>query len=155
MTLTNEQVENIKKEFENWRNSMYGNKTLKERQDLGAFFTPPSLTIKMLEKFQDIKGSVLDPTCGAGNLLAAAIMAGADPKLIYGIELDPEILEIARSRLEVLGVPRVNLHQGNALYEECYNFSEDYDYEKAVAKAEKRLAAPELPVTGFANFFKK
>lgn len=108
----------------------------------------------MLEKLEDLEGSILDPTCGAGNLLAAAIVAGADPKLIYGIELDPDILEIARSRLESLGVPKVNLHQGNALYDECYEFSEDYDYEIAVAKAEKRLAAPELPFTGFANFFK-
>ena len=155
MTLTKEQVENIESEFNQWKDKMYANKTLSERQDFGMFFTPPELTIKMLEKFQDLKGSVLDPTCGAGNLLAAAIMAGADPKLVYGIELDTEILEIARSRLEVLGVPKINLHQGNALYEECYNFSDDYDYEKAVAKAEKRLAAPELPVTGFANFFKK
>lgn len=155
MILSDTQKENIKREFESWRDLMYANKTLKERQDLGAFFTPPSLTIKMLEKFEDLEGSILDPTCGAGNLLAAAIMAGADPKLIYGIELDPEILEIARSRLESLGVPKINLHQGNALYEECYVFSDDYNYEKAVAKAEKRLAAPELPTTGFANFFKK
>lgn len=122
---------------------------------LGAFFTPPELTIKMLEKFKDLKGSVLDPTCGAGNLLAAAIMAGADPKEVYGIELDTEILEIARNRLQLLEVPKINLHQGNALYKECYEFSDDYDYEKAVAKAEKRLAAPQLPTTGFANFFKK
>ena len=155
MVLSESQKNAIIEEFENWRSSMYAGKTLEERQKLGAFFTPPELTIQMLEKFQDLEGSVLDPTCGAGNLLAAAIMAGADPKLVYGIELDPEILEIARSRLEVLGVPKVNLHQGNALYEECYNFSDDYDYEKAVVKAEKRLAAPELPVTGFANFFKK
>lgn len=139
MTLTNEQIENIENEFNQWKDKMYGNKTLKERQDLGAFFTPPELTIKMLEKFQDLEGSILDPTCGSGNLLAAAIMAGADPKEVYGIELDPNILEIARSRLEPLGVPKINLHQGNALYEECYDFSDDYDYEKAVAKAEKRL----------------
>ena len=155
MTLTKEQVENIENEFNQWKDKMYANKTLAERQDLGAFFTPPELTIKMLEKFQNLEGSILDPTCGAANLLAAAIMAGADPKLIYGIELDLDILEIARSRLESLGVPKINLHQGNALYEECYDFSDDYDYEKAVAKAEKRLAAPELPITGFANFFKK
>jgi type I restriction-modification system DNA methylase subunit len=155
MTLTNEQIENIENEFNQWKDKMYANKTLAERQDFGQFFTPPSLTIKMLEKFQDLEGSILDTTCGAGNLIAAAIMAGADPKLVYGIELDPDILEIARSRLESLGVPKINLHQGNALYEECYDFNETYDYAIAVAKAEKRLAAPQLPSTGFANFFKK
>lgn len=155
MQLSDNQKEAIINEYNQWKDKMYANKTLSERQDFGQFFTPPSLTIKMLEKFEDLEGSVLDPTCGAGNLLAAAIMAGADPKEVYGIELDPEILEIARSRLELLGVPKINLHQGNALYEECYDFSDDYDYEKAVAKAEKRLAAPKLPTTGFANFFKK
>ena len=155
MLLTNKQKQDIIEEFSQWKDKMYANKTLAERQDFGQFFTPPELTIKMLEKFEDLEGSVLDPTCGAGNLLAAAIMAGANPKEVYGIELDPEILEIARSRLELLGVPKINLHQGNALYEECYDFSDDYDYEKAVAKAEKRLAAPKLPTTGFANFFKK
>lgn len=155
MQLNDNQKKAITDEYSQWKDKMYANKTLAERQDFGQFFTPPELTIKMLEKFQDLEGSVLDPTCGAGNLLAAAIMAGADPKEVYGIELDPEILEIARSRLQLLGVPTNNLHQGNALYEECYDFSDDYDYEKAVAKAEKRLAAPQLPITGFANFFKK
>ena len=120
MTLTSEQVENIKSEFNQWKDKMYANKTLAERQDFGQFFTPPELTIKMLEKFQDLKGSVLDPTCGAGNLLAAAIMAGADPKLVYGIELDPEILEIAVERLGKLGVPEKNIICGNALDSKTY-----------------------------------
>ena len=154
MILSEDTKEKIRKELSDFTNQ-YGNKTLKERQDLGAFFTPPEFVIQMIEKFENLDGKILDPACGSGQLLIGCIIAGADPKLIYGIELDPEILEIARSRLESLGVPKVNLHQGNALYEECYNFSDDYDYEKAVAKAEKRLAAPELPVTGFANFFKK
>ena len=154
MILSEDIKEKIRKELSDFT-SQYGEKTLKERQDFGMFFTPPELVIQMIEKFENLEGKILDPTCGSGQLLIGCIIAGADPKLIYGIELDPEILEIARSRLESLGVPKVNLHQGNALYEECYNFSDDYDYEKAVAKAEKRLAAPELPVTGFANFFKK
>ena len=120
MTLTNEQVENIKSEFNQWKDKMYANKTLSERQDFGMFFTPPELTIKMLEKFQDLKGSVLDPTCGAGNLLAAAIMAGADPKLVYGIELDPEIHKIAVESLGKLGVPEKNIICGNALDSKTY-----------------------------------
>ena len=162
MLLTKEQIENIKSEFSQWKDKMYANKTLSERQDFGMFFTPPELTIKMLEKFEDLKGSVLDPTCGAGNLLAAAIMAGADPKEVYGIELDPEILEIARSRLEPLGVPAINLHQGNALYKECYEFSDSYNYDDACAAAEKRIAKEETNEsrkvdfsTGFGRFFNK
>ena len=154
MILSEEIKEKIRKELGDFT-SQYGEKTLKDRQDLGMFFTPPELIIQMIEKFENLEGKILDPTCGSGQLLIGCIMAGADPKLVYGIELDPEILEIARSRLESLGVPIINLHQGNALYEECYEFSDDYDYEKAVAKAEKRLTAPQLPTTGFANFFKK
>ena len=124
MTLTNEQVENIKNEFNQWKDKMYANKTFSERQDFGMFFTPPELTIKMLEKFQDLKGSVLDPTCGAGNLLAAAIMAGADPKLVYGIELDPEVLSICKKRLIPLGVVESHLKQGDALKSSSYDFGE-------------------------------
>lgn len=159
MTITPEQRKAIEKEYNEWKDNMYADKTLQERQDFGQFFTPPELSIQMLEKFQDLKGSVLDPTCGAGNLLAAAIAAGADPKEVYGIELDADILEIARNRLRLLGVPAKNLHQGNALYEECYEFSDDYDYDKAVATAEKRIAAEatkvEMPRTGFSSFFRK
>jgi type I restriction-modification system DNA methylase subunit len=162
MQLNNNQKEAIINEYNQWKDKMYANKTLSERQDFGQFFTPPELTTKMLEKFQDLEGSVLDPTCGAGNLLAAAIMAGADPKEVYGIELDPEILEIARNRLQLLGVPKINLHQGNALYKECYEFSDNYNYDDACAAAEKRIAKEEADKnkkvdfsTGFGRFFNK
>ena len=65
---------------------------------------------------------MLDPTCGAGGLLAAAVIAGADPKRCYGIELDAEIADIARERLELLGVPRCNIMTGSALDDESYEF---------------------------------
>src|SRR5574344_1267225 len=115
MTLTNEQVENIKSEFNQWKDKMYANKTLSERQDFGQFFTPPELTIKMLEKFNDLKGSVLDPTCGAGNLLGAAIMAAADHKLVYRIELDPDILSICKKRIIPIRIIKSHLKPGDAL----------------------------------------
>jgi type I restriction-modification system DNA methylase subunit len=162
MQLNDNQKEAIINEYNQWKDKMYANKTLAERQDFGQFFTPAELSIKMLEKFEDLEGSVLDPTCGAGNLLAAAIMAGANPKEVYGIELDPEILEIARSRLEPLGVPAINLHQGNALYKECYEFSDNYNYDDACAAAEKRIEKEETDKnkkvdfsTGFGRFFNK
>ena len=128
MVLSESQKNAIIEEFENWRSSMYAGKTLEERQKLGAFFTPPELTIQMLEKFENLEGKILDPALGAGNLLAAAIKAGADPKNIYGIELDSEILKIAADRLSSLGVPKENIHLGNALNEDCYHFSTDYSF---------------------------
>lgn len=120
MTLTNEQVENIKSEFNQWKDKMYANKSLSERQNFGQFFTPPELTVKMIEKFQDLDDDILDPTCGAGGLLAAVIMAGADPKRCYGIELDSEIRKIAVERLGKLGVPEKNIICGDALDNKTY-----------------------------------
>lgn len=143
MKLTQEQKDAIEKEYSQWKDHLYADKTLQERQDFGQFFTPPELSIRMIEKFSDLNGTILDPTAGAGNLLAACICAGADPLLIYGNELDPDILNICRKRLSALGVPQVNLHQGNALYEECItpeSFTEDYDYEKVKVVAEERIA---------------
>lgn len=51
---------------------------------------------------------------GAGGLLAAAIIAGVDPKRCYGVEIDPAILKIAQNRLSKLGVPKENLVLGDA-----------------------------------------
>lgn len=67
-----------------------------------------------------------------------------------------EIIKKLQPELTLVNTGTPELEKmSNALYEECYDFSDDYDYEKAVAKAEKRFAAPKLPTTGFANFFKK
>lgn len=122
MKLTDEQINAIKEEYTRWKDSMYANRTLSERKDLGQFFTPPELSIKMLEKFDNTDGTILDPCCGAGNLLAAAIFAGFKPNNIYGIELDPDILQIAIERLSLLGVPKDNLHVGDALDPLSYKF---------------------------------
>ena len=121
MKLTKKQKNAIKSEFKQWTETQYAGKDKKERQKLGQFFTPPALTVKMLEKFDSVKDKdILDPTVGAGGLLAGCILAGADPKRCYGIELDPEVLEIARKRLGKLGVPSGNLILGNALDPESY-----------------------------------
>ena len=120
MLLTNEQITNIENEFNQWKDKMYADKSLVERQDFGQFFTPPSLTIRMIEKFTSLDDDILDPCCGSGNLLAAAIMAGADPKRTYGIELDPKVYKIAVERLGKLGVPEKNIICGNALDGKTY-----------------------------------
>lgn len=109
MKLTEEIKQNIINEFEQWKQKTYGNLNDKQRKELGAFHTPPLLTIKMIEKFEDLEGSVLDPTAGSGNLIAGCILAGADPLQCYANELDPSIYAVLVERLTSLGVPKENI----------------------------------------------
>ena len=133
MILTEQTKQAIIEEYNSWFNSQYGDKSLEERQALGAFFTPPELSIKMIEKFDNLDGTILDPCCGAGGLLAACIIAGANPENIYGNEFDKDILEVCKKRLVPMGVPEWHLHQGDALEDYCYNFSEDYKWPRQLS----------------------
>ena len=123
MILTEEQKQRIREEYANFEAIQYAGKSKEERQKLGQFFTPSELTIRMIEKFTNLEGTILDPTCGAGGLLAAVILAGADPTKCYGIELDPAIANVAKERLGKLGVPSNNIKVGDALLEGSYDFS--------------------------------
>lgn len=120
MKLSEETKNRIQAEYDAWKEIQYTGKDKKERQKFGQFFTPPQLTIRMLEKFDSLEGNVLDPCLGAGGLIAAAVIAGADPSKCYGIELDPSVLEFAKRRLAKLGVPEKNLKQGDALDPKSY-----------------------------------
>lgn len=122
MTLSEDTKSKITEEANTWLEKQYAGKSLEQRKALGAFFTPANLTIQMLEKFENLNGTVLDPTCGCGGLLAAAVIAGADPNKCYGIELDKDILKVCQERLKKLGVPEKNLRHGNALNPDCYDF---------------------------------
>lgn len=135
MKLSEETKAAIFKEFEDFQKSVASNKEGqygdgKNRDALGQFYTPPELTIRMIEKFDSLDDDILDPTAGSGNLLAACIVAGADPKRIYANELDADICEkILRPRLNGLGVPDENIHVGDALNEDCLKiWSKDYLY---------------------------
>ncbi|GMO61673.1 MAG: hypothetical protein Ta2D_07760 [Rickettsiales bacterium] len=144
--------DNIKKEFETFKERMYNGKSKEERQKLGQFFTPPSLTIKMLEKFTNIEGGIIDPCCGAGNLLVGVFFAKMGDNYIYekdfcsykdikkaineiyGIEIDYKILDIVKNRLKNIcknenlnEIIDKNIHWGNALIDECYDFGEIYN----------------------------
>ena len=127
----------IQVEYDSWRDKLWAGKTKEERQKLGQFATPPPLTIKMLEKFDSLEGNVLDPCLGAGNLIAAAIIAGADPRKCYGIELDPVVHKVAQLRLSKLGVPPCNIVQGDALDPKSYEEKLQPFEEKSFATIEK------------------
>ena len=138
MVLTQEVKDLIIKEFEEFRDSMYAGKTKEERQELGQFFTPPDLSIQMIERFKwdTLEGKkILDPTSGSGNLLAACLIAGADSDKVFGNEYDKKMLDVCRERLhkicKQLRKPDIQdwqVHQGNALIPDCLTeFGETYD----------------------------
>lgn len=85
------------------------------------YFTSPALAVKMVEKLGLLEGKdIADIAVGSGNLIAAAVIAGADPKRCYGIELDEKMLALCRKRLRKLGVPERNLVCGSAFDESSY-----------------------------------
>lgn len=121
MQLSDDIKSKIQAEYDSWKDKLWAGKTKEERQKLGQFATPPQLTIKMLEKFDSLEGKdILDPALGAGGLIAAAVIAGADPKRCYGIEIDPVVHKVAQLRLSKLGVPPCNIVQGDALDPKSY-----------------------------------
>ena len=135
MKLSKEVKALIRKEYEEFKESMYANKSLEERQELDQFFTPPEVSIKLIEELSDLSGNVLDPTSGSGNLLAAALIAGADSQRVLGNEYDATMVKLCRERLnkvcDILGKPHIQdwqIHQGNALQARCLiEFGEEYD----------------------------
>ena len=121
MKLTQTNIDNnIIPEYESWKELMYAGKSKEERQKLGQFFTPPNLSIKLVEKFDILEGNCIDPTCGAGNLLVTMLFAKFQYynqncinnnwnksfqdclDEIYGVEIDPDILKVCHKRMEHL-----------------------------------------------------
>lgn len=141
MVLTEEVKNSIKTEYNSFKDLMYTGKSKEERAELDQFFTPPDLTISMIEKFDcdSLKGkTILDPCCGSGNLLIACLIAGADPCNIYGNDYDKGMVESCRKRLSdyisshfnssVEWNPIIQIHRGNALQKKCVtDFSEEYN----------------------------
>jgi hypothetical protein len=89
-------------------------------QRLGAFFTPTALSRRLVDSlrvsaWRDVV--VLDPACGAGDLLlpvarrlkvtssATATLRGWN-KQLFGLDLSPEFVEAARWRLLLLSIRR-------------------------------------------------
>ena len=135
MKLSKEVKALIRKEYEEFKESMYAGKSLEERQELDQFFTPPEVSIKLIEELSDLSGNVLDPTSGSGNLLAAALIAGAGSQRVFGNEYDATMVKLCRERLnkvcDLLGKPHIRdwqIHQGNALIADCLTeFGPEYD----------------------------
>ena len=151
MKLTEQTKNMIIEEYEAFKEEQYAGKSKEERKALGQFFTPAELTIKLIEMTSgdDLSNqTILDPCCGSGNILAACILAGANPKNIYGNELDLDMLKLCRKRLDKLcdkygfeRVPEYQLHRGNALDPHVLDidsFNKDYKYTEYIPVTKKK-----------------
>lgn len=133
MKLSTEIKELIRKEYNEFKDSMYVGKSLKERQELDQFFTPPEISIRLIEELSDLSGNILDPTCGSGNLLAACLIAGADPDKVFGNDYDAIMVDECRKRLQRINpaVKDWQIHRGDATQVRCLNdFSPAYTFEE-------------------------
>ncbi len=74
-----------------------------KKAKFGAFFTPPALAEKLLAGFEKLRPEerVLDPCCGAGNFLLAALNSGiaGNVRQLTGFDIDPLAVHIARVNL--------------------------------------------------------
>ncbi|TYL55717.1 N-6 DNA methylase [Nocardioides sp. BGMRC 2183] len=74
-----------------------------DRRARGAFYTPPALVDWVLDRaLAGEPRRVLDPACGTGHLLVAAARRLGDVRAVWGSDLDPEAVRIARLRLAEL-----------------------------------------------------
>ena len=149
MKLTDKIINLINTEYDTFKDYMYANSPKDIRDNLGQFFTPSNITIKMLELYDDSSvAKILDPCSGSGNLLAAAIIAGADPTKIFGNDYDARMIKACRERIKTIpdrleavdkdfadelreklkSFNDWQIHQGNALQARCLiEFGEEYD----------------------------
>lgn len=83
---------------------------LAERRELGAFFTPSAMAAHVAEPLSDGSGDlvVVDPSCGAGDLLLAAVRQTAVARgheqatlALYGIDIVPTFVDAANARVRL------------------------------------------------------
>lgn len=73
-----------------------GKEVIDQKKSFQAFFTPPKIAARAVELAEVNGKSVLEPSCGAGNLLVEIRVFGA--KIIKGVEINGEFAEQARSK---------------------------------------------------------
>ncbi len=95
----------------------------------GIYYTPEYITYDML-KFCDenlAEKTFLDPCCGSGNFIMAALKKGFAPENIYGFDNDEIAVSITKKRIfEKTGYHSQNIQQADFLEPQKIHASYDY-----------------------------
>jgi len=100
------------------------------RNKEGIYYTPDNITKRFFKNLplDCSKLTFYDPCCGSGNFLIAALEKGFKPENIYGLDIDPIAVEIAKRRIaDITGHISRNIICGNFLDEEHQKNNETYD----------------------------
>lgn len=80
-------------EYENALSDSYKNRE-------GIFYTPSYIVERMLQSIDTTENKLfLEPCCGCGNFIIAAIQKGIDPQNVYGFDTDVNAVRITQKRI--------------------------------------------------------
>lgn len=102
-----------------------------DKQRSGSYYTPPSLVQKIVSEAISGECKFLDPCCGSGNFIQAAIkrlteLNIEDPYLkVYGLDIDRTAVLVTRANLTLASRGRANstlqILQADAIFENPFN----------------------------------
>lgn len=72
-----------------------------EKSKLGSYYTPDWIVNRIAERLAGAGGLFLDPCCGTGQFLLAFADKIGTPESIYGIDIDPVAVNVARINLMI------------------------------------------------------
>lgn len=139
-----ETLESIGDRYQSSLSDSYRNKE-------GIYYTPNDIVNDLLSLKNELTGNetFCDPCCGSGNFLIRALEIGFKPENIFGFDVDPVAVEIAKRRIhEKTGYKSENIKCSDFLQLSISNNSGNYDciftnppWGKKIEKTEKELVS--------------
>lgn len=80
-----------------------------EKCRLGLYYTPEHIVREIVERVTGPGSLFLDPCCGTGDFLLSAAVKSGDPENIFGIDIDPVAVFIAKVNL-IIKFPEIDFN---------------------------------------------
>jgi site-specific DNA-methyltransferase (adenine-specific) len=119
-----EELESIGESYESSLSDSYRNKE-------GIYYTPNDIVNGLLSLKDKLIGNetFCDPCCGSGNFLVRALEVGFKPENIFGFDVDPVAVEIAKRRIQKkTGYESENIKCSDFLQLSISKLAGNYDY---------------------------